>query len=163
MIRVRDLRRNFGDFCALDRLNLDVEEGKALRLLGPNGAGKTTAVRILAALLQPDSGDAIVAGHSVVDDPEAVRRAIGLSGQYAAVDEKLSGHENLYMVGRLYGLTRPAASRRADELLASFRLTDVAGKRAGSYSGGMRRRLDLAGAIVARLKVVILDEPTTAA
>lgn len=161
MIRVQEIRKSFGSFKALDGLSLHVPEGQVLGLLGPNGAGKTTTVKVLATLLQPDAGDILVDGHSVVSDPDAVRRTIGLSGQYAAVDEKLTGHENLYMVGRLYGMNRRAAKARAVELLDQFRLNDVQGKRAGAYSGGMRRRLDLAGAIVARPKVVILDEPTT--
>ncbi len=161
MIRVRGLCKSFGGFRALDGLNLDVAQGKVLGLLGPNGAGKTTTVRVLTTLLQPDAGEVTVAGHSVLKDPESVRRSIGLSGQYAAVDEKLTGFENLHMVGRLYGMNRRSASARATELLAEFRLSDVAGKRAGAYSGGMRRRLDLAGAIVARPEIVVLDEPTT--
>lgn len=161
MIRVRGLCKNFGGFRALDDLNLDVEPGQVLGLLGPNGAGKTTTVRVLTTLLAPDAGEVTVAGHSVRTDPESVRRSIGLSGQYAAVDEKLTGYENLVMVGRLYGMNRKSSAARAVELLDEFRLSDVAGKRAGAYSGGMRRRLDLAGAIVARPEVVVLDEPTT--
>lgn len=161
MIRVNAIRKNFGDFNALDGLSLHVPEGQVLGLLGPNGAGKTTTVKVLATLLQPDDGDVLVDGHSVVSDPDSVRRSIGLSGQYAAVDELLTGYENLYMVGRLYGMNRRSAKARAVELLDQFRLSDVRGKRAGAYSGGMRRRLDLAGAIVARPRVVILDEPTT--
>ncbi|MCZ2402277.1 ATP-binding cassette domain-containing protein [Paenarthrobacter sp. Z7-10] len=161
MIRIRGLSKSFGAFKALDGLDLDVPEGQVLGLLGPNGAGKTTTVRVLTTLLQPDAGEATVAGHSVLDDPDGVRRSIGLSGQYAAVDEKLTGYENLYMVGRLYGMSRKASAGRASELLDQFRLSEVAGKRAGAYSGGMRRRLDLAGAIVARPPVVVLDEPTT--
>ncbi|MFI5086160.1 MAG: ATP-binding cassette domain-containing protein [Actinomycetales bacterium] len=161
MIRIRGLCKSFGGFRALDGLDLDVPEGQVLGLLGPNGAGKTTTVRVLTTLLQPDAGEASVAGHSVVDDPDGVRRSIGLSGQYAAVDEKLTGYENLYMVGRLYGMNRRSSAARAHELLDQFRLSEVAGKRAGAYSGGMRRRLDLAGAIVARPPVVVLDEPTT--
>ncbi|MGA7206641.1 MAG: ATP-binding cassette domain-containing protein [Specibacter sp.] len=161
MIRVRGLCKNFGDFRALDELNLDVAAGQVLGLLGPNGAGKTTTVRVLTTLLAPDSGEVTVAGHNVRTDPDSVRRSIGLSGQYAAVDEKLTGYENLVMVARLYGMNRKASAVRATELLDEFRLSDVAGKRAGAYSGGMRRRLDLAGAIVARPGVVVLDEPTT--
>jgi len=132
-----------------------------LGLLGPNGAGKTTTVRILTTLLQPDSGEAMVAGHNVLADPDAVRRSIGLSGQYAAVDENLTGFENLYMVARLYGKKKPAARDRARELLSRFRLEEAADRPAKGYSGGMRRRLDLAGALVAEPTVVILDEPTT--
>ncbi len=161
MIRVRGLCKNFGGFRALDDLNLDVAPGQVLGLLGPNGAGKTTTVRVLTTLLAPDAGEVTVAGHSVSKDPDSVRRSIGLSGQYAAVDEKLTGYENLVMVARLYGMNRKSSAARALELLDEFRLSDVAGKRAGAYSGGMRRRLDLAGAIVARPEVVVLDEPTT--
>ncbi|BCW61437.1 ATP-binding cassette domain-containing protein [Arthrobacter sp. TS-15] len=161
MIRVDNVRKSYGSFTALDGLSLDAPEGTVLGLLGPNGSGKTTTVKVLTTLLTPDSGDAWVAGHSVRTDPELVRRNLGLSGQYAAVDEKLTAFENLHMVGRLYGMNRRNATARAHELLADFRLTDVAGKRAGAFSGGMRRRLDLAGAVVARPKVVVLDEPTT--
>ena len=161
MIRVENVSKSFGSFKALNGLTLNAGEGTVLGLLGPNGSGKTTTVKVLTTLLAPDSGDARVAGHSVLTHPEMVRRNLGLSGQYAAVDEKLTAFENLHMVGRLYGLNRRDATARANELLASFRLTDVAGKRSGTFSGGMRRRLDLAGAIVARPKVVVLDEPTT--
>ncbi len=161
MIRVENVTKSFGSFKALDGLSLHAPEGTVLGLLGPNGSGKTTTVKILTTLLSPDGGDARVAGHSVLSDPDLVRRNLGLSGQYAAVDEKLTAFENLHMVGRLYGMTRRNASARAKELLENFRLTDVAGKRSGTFSGGMRRRLDLAGAIVARPKVVVLDEPTT--
>ncbi|WP_368086875.1 ATP-binding cassette domain-containing protein [Arthrobacter sp. cf158] len=155
------MRKSYGAFTALDGLTLNAAEGTVLGLLGPNGSGKTTTVKLLTTLLTPDSGDAWVAGHSVRKDPESVRRNLGLSGQYAAVDEKLTAFENLHMVGRLYGMNRRNATARAHELLADFRLTEVAGKRAGAFSGGMRRRLDLAGAVVARPKVVVLDEPTT--
>ncbi len=161
MIHIRELYKNFGSFRALDGLNLTVEKGQVLGLLGPNGSGKTTTVKVLTTLLSPGSGSVSVAGYSVVDQPQQVRRSIGLSGQYAAVDEKLTGFENLYMVGRLYGMSRRNSSARATELLADFRLSEVAGKLTGAYSGGMRRRLDLAGAIVARPPVVVLDEPTT--
>ncbi len=161
MIRVDNVRKSFGAFRALDGLTLNAAEGTVLGLLGPNGSGKTTTVKVLTTLLAPDSGDAWVAGHSVLRAPELVRRNLGLSGQYAAVDEKLTAFENLHMVGRLYGMNRQNATARAHELLADFRLTDVSGKRAGTFSGGMRRRLDLAGAVVARPKVVVLDEPTT--
>ncbi|MHA7271100.1 ATP-binding cassette domain-containing protein [Arthrobacter sp. HLT1-20] len=161
MIRIRGLCKNFGDFRALDSLNLDVAPGQVLGLLGPNGAGKTTTVRVLTTLLAPDAGEVSVAGHNVRTDPDSVRRSIGLSGQYAAVDEKLTGYENLVMVARLYGMSKKSSATRAVELLDEFRLSEVAGKRAGTYSGGMRRRLDLAGAIVARPAVVVLDEPTT--
>jgi ABC-2 type transport system ATP-binding protein len=132
-----------------------------LGLLGPNGAGKTTTVRILTTLLRPDSGSAHVAGYDVLAEPDEVRQRIGLSGQYAAVDENLTGFENLYMVGRLYGRRKAAARSRARELLARFRLEEAADRPAKGYSGGMRRRLDLAGALVAEPTVVVLDEPTT--
>jgi len=161
LVRARGLTVDLGGRRVLDGLDLDVRPGTVHALLGPNGAGKTTTVRVLTTLLRPDAGVATVAGHDVVKDPEGVRRAIGLSGQYAAVDEHLSGHENLTMFGRLYGLSRPDARARADELLRRFRLDDVGPRRAGTYSGGMRRRLDLAGALVARPSVVVLDEPTT--
>jgi ABC-2 type transport system ATP-binding protein len=142
-------------------VDLEIRSGEVLGLLGPNGAGKTTAVRILTTLLRPDSGEAWVAGHDVLVDPDSVRRSIGLSGQYAAVDENLTGFENLYMVGRLYGKKKPAATARARELLARFKLGEAADRPAKGYSGGMRRRLDLAGALVAEPTVVVLDEPTT--
>jgi len=161
VIRIENVSKSFGSFKALDGLTLHAGEGTVLGLLGPNGSGKTTTVKILTTLLAPDSGDARVAGHSVLAAPALVRRNLGLSGQYAAVDEKLTAFENLHMVGRLYGMNRRTAAARAQELLEGFRLTDVANKRSGTFSGGMRRRLDLAGAIVARPKVVVLDEPTT--
>lgn len=146
---------------ALDGLDLTVTEGSVLGLLGPNGAGKTTTVRILATLLKPDSGQATVAGYDVVRDAHELRSVIGLSGQYAAVDENLTGHENLYMFGRLYRLSRADAKRRADELLEQFSLTDAGNRIVKTYSGGMRRRLDLASALCGRPKVLFLDEPTT--
>ena len=161
VIDVEDLSKSFGEHRALRGVDLRVPRGHVLGLLGPNGAGKTTTVRVLTTLLRPDSGRVRVAGHDVVADPGAVRRSIGLSGQYAAVDEKLTGFENLRMVGRLYGMNRAQAAARARELLRRFRLWDVADQRSGAYSGGMRRRLDLAGALVARPEVVVLDEPTT--
>lgn len=161
MIRIDQLRKNYGTFRALDGIDLQVEQGQIFGLLGPNGAGKTTTVKVLSTLIRPDSGDAIVAGNSVSADPTAVRRSIGLSGQYAAVDEKLTGYENLLMVARLYGMSRAESRARARELLRDFALVDVRDKRAGAYSGGMRRRLDLASALVYRPPVVILDEPTT--
>ncbi|WP_231442586.1 ATP-binding cassette domain-containing protein [Brevibacterium zhoupengii] len=145
----------------MDGIDLQVDQGQIFGLLGPNGAGKTTTVKVLSTLIRPDSGDAIVAGNSVTADPTAVRASIGLSGQYAAVDEKLTGYENLVMVGRLYGMSRTESRVRARELLREFALVDVRDKRAGAYSGGMRRRLDLASALVFRPPVVILDEPTT--
>ncbi|MGP5226306.1 ATP-binding cassette domain-containing protein [Arthrobacter rhombi] len=161
MILLEDVSKSYGSFRALDGLSLSSGPGQVLGLLGPNGSGKTTAVKVLSTLLRPEAGSVRVAGHDALSCPDAVRRCIGLSGQYAAVDEKLTGYENLHMVGRLYGLSRRAAGARARELLEHFRLEDVAAKRAGQYSGGMRRRLDLAGALVARPPVVILDEPTT--
>ncbi|ACZ21842.1 daunorubicin resistance ABC transporter ATP-binding subunit [Sanguibacter keddieii DSM 10542] len=162
MISIHGLTKRFGDFQALAGVELEVPEGSVQGLLGPNGAGKTTTVRVLTTLLEPDAGEVTVAGHSVRTAGHLVRRNLGVSGQYAAVDDKLSGFENLTMVGELYGMRRSQAKARARELLRDFRLDDVAdSKQAGSYSGGMKRRLDLAGAIVARPPVVILDEPTT--
>ena len=161
MIRARGLVKRYGDVEALDGLDLSVEEGQVLGLLGPNGAGKTTAVRILTTLLLPDEGSAEVAGIDVVADPQAVRARIGLSGQYAAVDEHLTGFENLEMVGRLYGMGRAQARDRARELLERFGLTEAGDRPSKTYSGGMRRRLDLAGALVAAPPVLVLDEPTT--
>ncbi|KIF74795.1 ABC transporter [Streptomyces sp. 150FB] len=160
-IRAEGLTKRFGDKQALAGIDLEARPGTVLGLLGPNGAGKTTAVRVLSTLLRPDSGRAWVAGHDVAADPEGVRSNLGLSGQYAAVDEKLTGRENLYLVARLYGMGRHAARRRAAQLLESFQLEDAADRLSRTYSGGMRRRLDLAGALVARPPVVVLDEPTT--
>ena len=155
------LTKRYGDVVALDGLDLRVPEGTVLGVLGPNGAGKTTAVRVLTTLLRPDSGRAEVAGIDVLTRPNDVRRKIGLSGQYAAVDEYLTGFENLDMVGRLYHLGRRPARERARELLARFRLDEAADRPVKTYSGGMRRRLDLAGALVADPAVLFLDEPTT--
>jgi len=160
-VQVRALVKTYGTTRALDGVDLEIPAGKVLGLLGPNGAGKTTTVRILTTLLRPDSGEAWVAGHDVLADPDPVRRKIGLSGQYAAVDENLTGFENLYMVGRLYGRKKTAARERARELLARFALEEAADRPAKGYSGGMRRRLDLAGALVGEPTVVVLDEPTT--
>ncbi len=160
-VRAEALVKTYGSTRALDGIDLEIPTGTVLGLLGPNGAGKTTAVRILTTLLRPDSGRAWVAGHDVLTEPNLVRKAIGLSGQYAAVDENLTGFENLYMVGRLYGMNKPTARARATELIDRFRLTDAAARPAKTYSGGMRRRLDLAGALVAEPEVVLLDEPTT--
>ncbi|AEA22848.1 daunorubicin resistance protein DrrA family ABC transporter ATP-binding protein [Pseudonocardia benzenivorans] len=160
-VRVEGLTKAFGATRALDGVDLEIPTGTVLGLLGPNGAGKTTTVRILTTLLRPDAGRATVAGFDVVEEPQQVRRAIGLSGQYAAVDENLTGAENLYLVGRLYGLSRSAARARAAELLARFKLTEAAERPSKTYSGGMRRRLDLAGALVSAPQVVVLDEPTT--
>jgi daunorubicin resistance ABC transporter ATP-binding subunit len=160
-IEVEGLRKSFGDVVALDRLDLLAPQGDVLALLGPNGAGKTTLVRALATLLRPDAGRAMVLGCDVVADPFGVRRAIGLAGQFAAIDEILTGLENLEMVGRLYHLRRAEARRRAAEVLERFGLADAADRRAATYSGGMRRRLDLAATLVGRPRVVFLDEPTT--
>ncbi len=155
------LVKHYGAVKALDGVDLRVPQGTVLGLLGPNGAGKTTAVRILTTLLRPDAGSAEVAGIDVLADPAGVRSRIGLSGQYAAVDEYLTGFENLDMIGRLYHLGRRRSRERARELLARFRLEDAGDRPAKTYSGGMRRRLDLAGALVADPPVLFLDEPTT--
>jgi ABC-2 type transport system ATP-binding protein len=155
------LTKRYKTVTALDDLSLELPTGSVLGLLGPNGAGKTTAVKILTTLVKPDSGTAQVAGIDVLTKARDVRRKIGASGQYAAVDEYLTGFENLEMVGRLYHLGREASRVRARELLQQFRLEDAADRPAKTYSGGMRRRLDLAGALVARPPVLFLDEPTT--
>jgi ABC-2 type transport system ATP-binding protein len=160
-ILAEDLQKTFGETHALAGLSLTAAEGTVLGVLGPNGAGKTTAVRILTTLLKPDSGHATVAGLDVVRDAAKLRSRIGLAGQYAAVDENLTGKENLEMVGRLYHLGRAASRVRADELLERFELTDAANRPVKTYSGGMRRRLDLGAALVARPPVLFLDEPTT--
>jgi daunorubicin resistance ABC transporter ATP-binding subunit len=159
-IEVRALRKRFGDVTALDGLDLDIEAGTVFGLLGPNGAGKTTLVRILATLLQPTSGRATVLGHDVVGEPLAVRRRIGLAGQFAAVDEELTGRENLELIGRLRRLGRADARQRANELLERFGLLDQADRRVSTYSGGMRRRLDLAAGLIGGPPVILLDEPT---
>jgi ABC-2 type transport system ATP-binding protein len=161
MIDAVGLTKRYGQVVALDELDLSVPEGTVLGLLGPNGAGKTTAVRVLTTLLEADAGMARVAGLDVRADPEGVRRTIGLSGQYAAVDEHLTGFENLDMVGRLYHLGRKRSRARARELLDRFELDEAANRPAKTYSGGMRRRLDLAAALVAKPDVLFLDEPTT--
>jgi ABC-2 type transport system ATP-binding protein len=160
-IAVEDLRKSFKDVHALAGIDLKVPAGTVLGLLGPNGAGKTTAVRILTTLLPPDGGSARVAGLDVVKDAAALRSRIGLAGQYAAVDENLTGRENLEMVGRLYHMGGGPSRERAEELLERFSLTDAADRLSKTYSGGMRRRLDLAAALVARPPVLFLDEPTT--
>src|SRR5918992_2566396 len=161
MIRTAGLVKHFGKVTALDGIDLVVPRGTVLGLLGPNGAGKTTAVRILTTLLEPDAGTATVAGIDVAAEPRKVRERIGLSGQTAAVDEHLTGYENLDMVGRLYHLGRDKSRARARELLDQFELTEAADRPAKTYSGGMRRRLDLAAALVAAPDVLFLDEPTT--
>jgi ABC-2 type transport system ATP-binding protein len=161
IVRASGLVKRFGDVVALDGLDLAVPEGTVLGLLGPNGAGKTTAVSILTTLLDADAGTAEVAGADVRTQPDEVRRRIGLSGQYAAVDEHLTGFENLDMIGRLYRLGRRRSRQRATELLERFSLSEAGGRPVKTYSGGMRRRLDLAGALVAEPPVLFLDEPTT--
>ncbi|MEV7168905.1 ATP-binding cassette domain-containing protein [Streptomyces sp. NPDC093224] len=160
-IHAEGLVKTFGDVRALDGVDLDVPEGTVLGLLGPNGAGKTTTVRVLTTLLRPDSGKAVVAGIDVLKNPNEVRRSIGLSGQFAAVDEYLTGRENLQMVGQLYQMKGRAAKARATELLERFNLSDAADRTAKTYSGGMRRRLDLAAALVVSPPVMFMDEPTT--
>lgn len=160
MIQARGLVKKYGDVRALAGFDLDVPEGTVLALLGPNGAGKTTIVRILATLLEPDSGSATVAGVDL-SSPQLIRERIGLSGQYAAVDEYLTGFENLDMIGRLYRMGRQKSRSRARELLERFGLAEDGNRPVKTYSGGMRRRLDLAGALVARPEVLFLDEPTT--
>ncbi|MFI6586579.1 ATP-binding cassette domain-containing protein [Embleya sp. NPDC050493] len=155
------LVKTFGSVRALDGVDVSVPTGTVLGLLGPNGAGKTTCVRVLTTLLEPDSGRAVVAGHDVLKNPDAVRRSIGLSGQFAAVDEYLTGRENLRMVGELYQLSGRDAKRRADELLSQFDLSEAGDRPAKTYSGGMRRRLDLAAALVVSPPVMFMDEPTT--
>ncbi len=160
-IIARGLVKKYGDVVALDGVDLTVPTGTVLGLLGPNGAGKTTVVRILTTLLRPTAGSATVAGADVLSEPARVRRHIGLSGQYAAVDEYLTGFENLVMIGRLYHLGRRAARARARELLENFSLAESGDRPTRTYSGGMRRRLDLAGALVADPPVIFLDEPTT--
>ena len=158
---VKVFRTRGGEVRALDGVDLEVREGTVLGLLGPNGAGKTTTVRILATLLRADAGRATIAGLDVARDAQAVRRLIGLSGQYAAVDENLTGRENLWMFGRLYQLTAADAKQRATELLERFDLEHAADRVAKTYSGGMRRRLDLAAALIGRPRLLFLDEPTT--
>jgi ABC-2 type transport system ATP-binding protein len=160
-VTAEGLVKRYGEVKALDGLDLEIPEGTVLGLLGPNGAGKTTCVRVLTTLLQPDAGRAFVAGIDVLREPQKVRALIGVSGQSAAVDENLTGYENLDMIGRLYHLGRGPAKARARELLKEFRLDDAGDRTAKTYSGGMRRRLDLAGALVAKPQVLFLDEPTT--
>jgi ABC-2 type transport system ATP-binding protein len=160
-ILVEGLTKSFGDVHALRGIDLSVPRGTVLGVLGPNGAGKTTMVRILTTLLLPDGGRAVVEGHDVVREAAVVRRSIGLAGQSAAIEEELTGRENLEIIGRLYHLTKPTARSRAAELLEQFGLTDAANRAAKTYSGGMQRRLDLAASLVGNPKVLFLDEPTT--
>jgi oleandomycin transport system ATP-binding protein len=160
-IRAEGLVKRFGETTALAGVDFAVRTGTVLGLLGPNGAGKTTAVRILATLLQPDAGHATVGGYDVVRDAHRVRQLIGLTGQYASVDETLTGTENLLLIGRLLGVPRREAKQRARELLTRFELQDAADRAAKTYSGGMRRRLDLAASLVGRPRMLYLDEPTT--
>jgi daunorubicin resistance ABC transporter ATP-binding subunit len=160
-ITVRGIRKSFGDNAVLRSIDLAVPAGTVFALLGPNGAGKTTLINILSTLVAPDAGTAHVAGHDVVREPELVKRSISLTGQSAAVDDVLTGAENLRMMGKLSGLDHRSARRRADELLERFGIQDAARKRVGTYSGGMRRRLDLAISLILTPPVVFLDEPTT--
>ena len=160
MIEATGLVKRFGAVTALDGVDLAVPEGTVLGVLGPNGAGKTTAVRILATLLRPDAGTALVGGYDVRREPQRVRELIGLTGQYASVDNDLTAHHNLAMVGRIVGLSRAGARRRADELLTDFGLADAGRRPVRGFSGGMRRRLDLAASLVGRPRVLFLDEPT---
>lgn len=160
-IRARGLMKSYGDVKALQGVDLDVEQGTVVGLLGPNGAGKTTVVKVLATLLKPDAGSANVNGFDVVADADEVRRQIGLTGQYAAVDEYLTGRENLTLFGRLFHLDSKYVTSRSSELLEKFDLSDAADRPIKTYSGGMRRRLDLASSLIAHPKVLFLDEPTT--
>ncbi|WP_213006846.1 ATP-binding cassette domain-containing protein [Paractinoplanes toevensis] len=161
VVRAEGLRKRFGKTQALDGVDLAMRRGTVLGVLGPNGAGKTTAVRVLATLLRPDEGYAEVAGIDVLEHPQRVRRRIGLTGQYASVDEDLTGTQNLVLIGQLLDLTTRDARKRAAELLEWFDLSEAAGRQAKTYSGGMRRRLDLAASLVGRPEVIFLDEPTT--
>jgi ABC-2 type transport system ATP-binding protein len=160
-VDVQGIGKSFGSVTALRDISFDVGRGEVVALLGPNGAGKTTTVEILSTLTAPDRGRALVAGHDVVDDPAMVRRSIMLTGQHVALDDMLSGYENLVMFGRLQGLKKSAAQARARELLREFDLEQAAARRVGTYSGGMRRRVDIACGLVVRPEVVFLDEPTT--
>src|SRR5271154_6232817 len=160
-IAVRGLRKSFKDKLVLDGIDLDIKEGTVFSLLGPNGAGKTTTVRILSTLSKPDAGQAWVGGHDLASDPDAVRAAIGVTGQFAAVDGLLTGLENLVLMGKLHHLGKRESRRRATDLLEQFGLVEAAGKSLATYSGGMRRRLDLAMTLVGRPRIIFLDEPTT--
>ncbi|WP_460353289.1 ATP-binding cassette domain-containing protein [Mycobacterium sp. ZZG] len=158
---VAGIKKSFGSVQALRDVSFEVERGEVLGLLGPNGAGKTTTVNILSTLIKPDSGRALIAGHDVVSDPSGVRRALMLTGQHAALDDLLTGRENLLMFGRLQGLTKKVAKQRAQELLEQFDLVQAGDRPVGNYSGGMKRRIDIACGLVVRPEVVFLDEPTT--
>ncbi|HLI00087.1 MAG TPA: ATP-binding cassette domain-containing protein, partial [Acidimicrobiales bacterium] len=160
-VEAKGIGKTFGHRHVLDRVDLAIEQGTVLALLGPNGAGKTTLVRILATLVRPDTGSAAVAGHDLLADPVAVRRSISLTGQFAAVDEVLTGRENLEMMARLLRVPRPAIDLTVADLLARFGLADAADRRAGTYSGGMKRRLDLAISMITTPALIFLDEPTT--
>ncbi|WP_035849754.1 daunorubicin resistance protein DrrA family ABC transporter ATP-binding protein [Kitasatospora azatica] len=160
-VEARGIVKHFGDTKALDGVDLTVRQGTVLGVLGPNGAGKTTLIRVLSTLIKPDAGTAVVGGYDVLRQPKQLRRTIGLTGQYASVDELLSGAENLYLIGRLLDLSGKEAKARATELLERFSLTEAAGRPAKTYSGGMRRRLDLAASMIGRPRVLYLDEPTT--
>ena len=161
MIETRGLRKSFGDHVVLDGIDLDVTAGTIFALLGPNGAGKTTTVHILSTLLRADSGEVRVAGHDVLREPDAVRAAIGVTGQFSAIDNLLTGEENLLLMADLHHLSRQAGRKRAAELLERFDLLDAASKLPTTYSGGMRRRLDLAMTLVGNPRLIFLDEPTT--
>jgi ABC-2 type transport system ATP-binding protein len=161
MITVRGLRKSYGDHLVLDGVDLDVPAGTTYALLGPNGAGKTTMVQILSTLISADAGELRVAGHDLARDPDAVRAAIGVTGQFSAVDNLLTGRENLILMADLHHLGRVGGRRRAAELLQQFELTDAAVRPAATYSGGMRRRLDLAMTLVGDPRLIFLDEPTT--
>lgn len=158
---LKDVKKYYGKVKALDGVTLKAEEGTIFGMLGPNGAGKTTIVKVLSTLIEPDSGVAKVNGIDVVNDPNAVRRAIGLAGQFAAVDEFLTGRENIQMVGQLYGLRRKEVKKRAEDILERLSLTNAADRQVKTYSGGMRRRLDLGASLVGHPKILFLDEPTT--
>jgi ABC-2 type transport system ATP-binding protein len=160
-IETNALVKTFGETRALDGVDLAIRSGSVYGLLGPNGAGKTTAIRVLTTLLKPTSGRAVVLGHDVIAEAAAVRRKVSLTGQYASVDEDLTGHENLVLVSRLLGLSWRDARQRASELLDAFGLSDAAGKQVRTYSGGMRRRIDIAASLVTRSEILFLDEPTT--
>jgi ABC-2 type transport system ATP-binding protein len=160
-IQAKNLQKSYGKLKVLEGVNFTVNQGSILALLGPNGAGKTTTIRILSTLLQPDSGQATINGHDIMEEPDKVRANIGLTGQYAAVDEYLNGRENLEMMGRLYRLSLKDARKRAKDLLEQFDLVEAGSRTVKTYSGGMRRRLDLAMSLIASPPIIFLDEPTT--